>query len=533
MMIGRILRCLLVGGIAVCLEPLAVTQPHTASDYRNTVLAIQDSIEKGDIGEARRMVDRALASYPSDGGLENLRGIVEIQQGDTEGARRDFRGAIRHSPRLTSAYLNLARIELGVGDQPSRERALVLYRQVLTYDPANAEANYQVAILLMRQRHFERSLDQLARLGADAQALAGPLLVRCADEVGMERLEQAKVACAKAAQDPNLVEEDIAIVGTMLEAPNQASLLETLLTAIQRSRPLSVGGLRTLGRAQEAQGKLPQARATLEKAFSSDNASVDALVDLARVANEQEQYKDSLGYLAHARVLRPQDGSLAYSFALVCLKLNLIGEAHKALQNALDLVPDNPDYILAMGKISMYLQDPLVALPYLTKYRTLRPHDASTELALGTVYYRAKDFAEAVPWLRQAVNDPPSAAEAHYYLGSILRKQGNYDEALAEFTQSLRLKPDQAETEGALGQLQVQRKQYDQAQVLFEHALALDPDSYAANFGLLQLYAHNGDPRREEQSRRFEAIKARQEQQSQEAMRIIDARPETETPIPH
>jgi hypothetical protein len=43
---------------------------------------------------------------------------------------------------------------------------------------------------------------------------------------------------------------------------------------------------------------------------------------------------------------------------------------------------------------------------------------------------------------------------------------------------------------------------------------------------LLQLYARTGDPRREQQSKRFDEIKGKDEEHYQEMMRTIALRPE-------
>jgi hypothetical protein len=45
-----------------------------------------------------------------------------------------------------------------------------------------------------------------------------------------------------------------------------------------------------------------------------------------------------------------------------------------------------------------------------------------------------------------------------------------------------------------------------------------------ANFGLLQLYARTGDPRREQQSHRFEEIKNLKEEHDRQMMRNLEIR---------
>jgi tetratricopeptide (TPR) repeat protein len=287
--------------------------------------------------------------------------------------------------------------------------------------------------------------------------------------------------------------------------------------------------LRAFALSQETAGNLVDARKTLEVAFTADPKSTAILVDLARVAKSQKDYQGALGYLAHARDLTPRDARLAYFFGLVCLDLNLLGEARKALDEAVKLEPDNPDYNYVMGSVSAFAQDPELALPYLKKFHSLRPQNSAGILALGTTYFRAKDLDTAAVWLRQAADNPKTAAAAHYYLGRIARQQARLDDAINELKLSNQLKPDRPETLAELGQIYVQQRKFAEAEKELSHALAINPDNYAANFALLQLYARTADPRREQQARRFDEIKNTSESQYQDMMRIIEIRPEDAT----
>lgn len=516
--------------LLLLLIPFAVAQ-QTTSAYQSTLLAIQQHIENGDLGGADTLLAQAVARYPSDGGIENLRGVLAAQQGDTASAEKYFSQAIRHSPKLVSAWLNLGRTYmLQAAKNPAMQsKALSTYQGALVLAPTNAEANYQAAVLLMLAGKYQSSLDHVARLDATARGTPGALALLTADQAGLGHKAEAEQSANALAQHPDLSEADALEIAPVLNATGHADLAITVLnTAAQRS-PLSPAGLRALAISQETAGNFADARKTLEIAFTADPKSTAILVDLARVAKSQKDYQGALGYLAHARDLDPRDARLPYYFGLVCLDLNLLGEARKALDEAVTLAPENPDYNYVMGSISAFAQDPELALPYLKKFHSLRPQNPAGILALGTTYFRAKDLDTAAVWLRQAADDPRTAAAAHYYLGRIARQQARLDVALSELNLSNQLKPDRPETLAEIGQVYVQQRKFPEAEKEFSHALAISPDNYAANFGLLQLYARTADPRREEQSRRFDEIKSTSESQYQDMMRIIEIRPEDAT----
>lgn len=525
-------RKLILRGSFLCLPFLVwpASAPGEAGDsspYERIILAIQKQIETGNLEQARALTTEAAHRYPHNGGLENLLGVIEIQQGHSDAARKAFAAAIADDPRLTGAYLNLSRLDLDSAlTKPSiRADALRLCMAVLKIDPSNQEAHYQAATIFFWNHEYRLSLDHLEKLSPQARAKIGAAALRCGDAAALGPRTRTEEAVKALAADPDLSEQDSDLCLAPLRAAKRADLIEELFAATANRGGLSPDGLRILGLAQEGVGKLPEARATLEKAFAANDKSADILEDLTRIAKAANDNQGALGYLAHARDLQPANPALAYEFGAICLRMGLFAEARKAIREALRLDPDNPDYNLAMGSVVSYSADPSQSLPYLTRYHALRPKDPHGVLALGAASYRARDYDMASRWLRKAVANPQTAAEAHFYLGRIARQEGRIDEAISELKQSLALQSDQADTLAELGQISVLRHDFSQAATYLDEALHHDPDNYAANFGLLELYARTGDARREQQSRRFDEIKRMREDRERQMMRAIEMRP--------
>jgi tetratricopeptide (TPR) repeat protein len=519
-------RILLTLGLS--LLPHTGTAQPSQEQYRALVLEIQQHVEQNDMEGARSLIAGAQATFPANGGLENLLGVVEIQEGHSDRAIQEFSAAILHQPGLASAYLNLGRIymQTAESDKTARASALHTYAKLLLKEPNNAEANYQVAMLLMWDQSYERSLEHLRRLSPEDRSRIGAQIVLCADEAALHHASAADKAAAAMIAAPDLNEQDAMEVLPALQAAHRADLIESIFAAANNKAPLSADGLRILGLAQEGEGKLDVARKTLELAFTRSNSSVPILVDLTRVAKASKDYQGALGYLAHARDLQPNDASFAYEFGVICLRMGLLGESRKAMGEAVKLSPDNPEYNFGMGTVSSFSQDATQGLPYLEKYHALRPSDPSALLAIGTTYFRAKNFDSATIWLKQAVTHEATAVDAHYYLGRIARVQGHLEDAKHELEQANILNPERPDVLAELGQVFIAIHEYREAQSYLDRAVARDPENYGANFGLLQLYARTGDPRREEQSKRFDEIKSKDDEHYQEMMRVIDVRAE-------
>ncbi len=459
------------------------------------VLQIQGLIAEHNLTEAERLLAEAVKQFPADAGFDNLRGIIEAQQGTPAAAENSFSRAIQRAPRFTGAYLNLGRLyqESSASDPQAIRKALETYARVLDYEPKNEEANYQTAALLLQQGRFQESLDH--RLLAD----------------------------------PDFSEADALQILSGMGTGRHDDLLILLLEGLQRHQTVSAQILHALGLAYARTQRLDEARAALERSAPGENPSPALLLELARVAHEQRDYKGSLGYLAHARDLAPENASIHYDFGLVCLDLDLLAEAGNAFEKAVKLEPDNASFNYAMGSVAAFRHDPAEAVPFFQKYLQLKPSDPRGKLALGTTFFRAKDYDAAVPWLTEAVNAPETATAAHYYLGAIALQQRRLDDAFSQLKSALKANPDYANALAELGQYYLMKKDYGEAEKQIRRALEFDPDYLVANLYLLTLYTRTGDARREAQAKHFEELQKLRDEKAQELMRIVEVRP-FETP---
>ena len=501
-------------------------QDHERS-RKGRILLIQKLIQEHNLGEANRQLKEAQKEYPADAGFDNLLGIVEAQQGDYAAAEISFTQAVKRDPKFTGAYLNLGRLyqeHAALGPQ-ARSKALDVYKRVLQYEPANSEAHYQSAVLLLQEGQYQRSLEHLSRLLAETQRSAQALSVACADYAGLGNRHGADDAAAWLTATPDFSELDAEQALPGLRAGKRDDLIVSLLENLQNRQPLSPALQHALASAYERTNKLVEARAAFEKCFAAENTSVDLLVELARVAQEQKDYQGALGYLAHARDLEPNNARLHYYFGVVCVNLNLIAEAQTSFERAVKIEPENPDYNYAMGAASAFRQDPAEAVPYFEKFLRLRPQDPRGKLAMGAALFRAKDYDAAMPWLKQSAAIAETGARAHYYLGAIALQQGQLGEASLQLQEALKAKPDYADALAELGNYYLIRKDYEQAAQQIQHALKVEPDHYAANFYLLTLYTRTKDQRQEAQAKRFEELKRLLAEKTQEFLRIVQVRP--------
>jgi tetratricopeptide (TPR) repeat protein len=509
---------LLVGLIA---SGIAIGLPVSRGE---TLREVQQLVQRGNLDEARRQLIEALKLFPRDAAFYDLLGVVEAQKGSYPRAELNFLKAIELDPLLTGAYLNLGRLyqENAASDRNATRKALAAYRKLLKFDPQNAEANYQSALLLERAKAFQPSLDHLSRLPAADQKKAQALSLRCADLAGLRERAETSAAADQLLNSPDLTEADILSIGPALDANHWDELEQRLLEGAVKRGLESFNLLNALGRLYARTSKLGAARATLEKAAGARPDSVDTLLELAHIAEAQTDNKGALSYLAHARDLDPKDAAIHFFFGMVSVKENLLEEAYASLNRAVMLSPENAYYNYAMGAVAQQRANASEAIPFFKKYCALRPRDPRGRLQLGITYFKSHQEDSARKELESVVQYRETAAASHFFLGRIANQGGNYSEALNELQQALAAEPNYADPYAEEGIIYIKQRQYPAAEKVLLRALAIDPDHYAANLNLMTLYQRTRDKRADEQAKRFEEVRRKRAETAKLALRTIE-----------
>ncbi len=132
----------------------------------------------------------------------------------------------------------------------------------------------------------------------------------------------------------------------------------------------------------------------------------------------------------------------------------------------------------------------------------LVPADPNPLLALGTLHFEGGEVAVAEQYFEAARSMAPSLPEAHNNLGLIYARQGEHERAIAAFQRALALEPGIATTEHNLG-LSLQAIQaYDEAVEHYQAALALGEPQANTLLNMAIAYYEAGEPERAEDAAR-------------------------------
>lgn len=346
-------------------------------------------------------------------------------------------------------------------------------------------------------------------------------------------------------QDGNLAAANRAIAAALRKDPKDGGVynLRGIVHAEQQELKLAeadftqaillnpglVGAYRNLGRTCEmlsgADPKaLGRARAAMEKAFPVDAQDPAPLMEMARIAEKQDDLKGALGYLAHARDLKPDDAAVHFFFGIVCIELDLSREAKKSLQKAVDLAPENPVYNYARGSVELQGNTGWQAVPYFEKFVAARPADPRGHFALGAAKFAGQDYEAAAKEMKSIAANKETAAGAEYFLGRIAKAEGDWNAAAAHFQKSIQAEENYAESHAELGVVQMHLGDLTDARREIDRALKLNPASYFANYSLLLLLQKTKDPLAASQSEKLRALDARRFEKQGLMLRTIGVR---------
>jgi tetratricopeptide (TPR) repeat protein len=539
---------------------------------------IEQAIAARDWDRAERLLAAAIERAPeSPGSRELLTLIARIFVLDRKPLnaavaikKAEALGPIDDQTRLTLA---LAYISMGRRDwaRPELERLAasdasnVVYPYWLArldYDAGQyASAIARLEDVVRRDRAFVRAYDNLG-LCYEAQHQPDKAIAAYRDAIRLNRdpatktksawpalnlgrllrqrgdITEAEALFREAIRDDAQLAQAHYELGTLLEQQGperDADALDALRRAAA-ANPAYAEPHYALSRIYRRQGKADQADAAMvafrklregldTNAAPTAAASVESLIDQARDAYKQRDFKGALGYLAHARDLDPKHAGVHFFFGIVCIELNLGSEAYESLKKAVALDPNNPFVNYALGAVAVHRHDSSEALPYFEAFVRLRPDDPRGRFALGAARFYSQQLDAARADLEQAARAPDTAAGAHYFLGRIARELNDLTIARRELDACLTINPQHADAWAELGLVQMRSSQLAEAEQSLAKALAIEPDHYAAAVTLATLYSRTRDPRREAQVERLATLQEKRAVEAQDFLRIIQVVP--------
>lgn len=418
------------------------------------VALVQAYLGGGAAAKALPVVQTLVKQQPNNPAFQNLLGMVQSARGDAPAARAAYERAIKISPNLTQAQLNLARLDLQTG---ATEAAAQRLTDMLRQDARNSEALAQMAVV--------------------------------ADRKG-DRLEAVRwLEKARDAAPPKDLRWSLALVDVHLRYQQPDKALEAAKAAAGRA-PEDLDAQLAYARAELAMGDAAAAKSTLGRATRFAEYNPEKQVAIARL--QLQAGNPSGAAYSLDKALSGQPNHLQARILMTETDLRL-GDLAKAEQRARELVAQYPKLAVGqvlLGDIAMASRKPTQAVEAYQRAHLIDPSTGTVMKLFGAQMAQGTDKVAlqlADGWLKQHPKDAAVAkAVANAHAGA-----GRLPEARKAYEAVLKGNPKDAEALNNLANVQLKLK--DPAAVkTAETALAQAPGNAVVIDTLGWALFHNG-----------------------------------------
>lgn len=480
-------------------------------------------LEIGDLREATKQIDAALAISPDDPELKLLKvetllftnkldeglalansttvppelnarktwliGNMQAAAGNTEAAEATFKQVLTLDSAHVPSLIGLARIAYLSGDAEQ----VILYtdQAASAATPDNTDIWLWKAQLAMLQEDYaaaetayKQALDIMAAYDimtaekyATLESIQVPLR---AVQKNDEALAYAQIISATPQGQLNSAFSNVVDLfrqGTTTEA-------EAALDSLLETAPNHPASNILLGLTKYSEGEFNEAEELLSEYVQADTASPQLLSALAQT---------------HLRMNRPE-------------------RALAVLQQALAAAPDNISILAMVGSVQRGMGDLDGALETLNSALAIDPDSREVLMGLASVYVLQGNDAEAISSLEKAIEVAPDQEAPKTALLNLLTTREKLDAAGQHIDAWLATSPDSPQYNIFAGILALRQENPTEARTYFEKVAAADPGNIQAQLYLARSYA--AEQNYAEASTRFTAI-AREHPDSPDAVGAI------------
>ncbi len=469
-------------------------------------------IREGQLSRAEAELAAVLRRRPDDANALNFLGVIRASQKRTNDAEQLFLRALKSSPTLVGAYLNLGRLYLEGGNHA---RALWAFTEADKLAPGREEILLNLAAIHVERREFEPALSALGKIPRGALGVEGFRLTLIS-YLGLRRNEEAVALAAALKQPGALPPEEAALFAALFASHGLLEQAVAILEAARANWPNSYPVLYGLGASYAQLRDWARAEEFLTAALAARPDDVATLGALARVARARGEMEKALSLLMRARKLAPASQEVLYDFGVTALHMSLILDALPAFEELQRRRPDHPPYIYMLAAARLHKGEKGAAETLLRRYVELRPADAAGHHLLGVALNSLNRFAEARAAFERSLSLGPNP-ESEYMLGLISNNEGDAAGAIRRLESTLKAEPNHAGARAELGIAYAKQNDYERARAELERAFELNPKDLRAVHQLGLVYAKLND--RERAQKMFAlADELRKERRQQETV---------------
>lgn len=355
---------------------------------------------------ALREADRALELRPGWERAALMKGDI-LAKTSAEGAIRYLNSFLASAPESRAATGALAQLYV---EQKRFGEARGLFERLLEDDKSDRDIQFAIAAISVQMKDYttaERMFEELRSAGVDASSVAF-YLGQIAEET--KRYDEAIARYREVSEGERAWIASLRIA-TVLAKKGDLAAARRYLASLK-----------------------PEGREHTAELHQAD----------AQLLRDAGDYKEAYAVLTSALDADPNSAELIYDVAMVAEKLDRLDEVESRLTRLIELKPDNPQALNALG-YTLVDRTPRTAegLKLIEKALTLAPEDPSILDSMGWAHFRMGNLGDSEKFLRRALADRPDP-EIAAHLGEVLWAKGERDHARQVWQSQLKETPDNA-----------------------------------------------------------------------------------------
>lgn len=443
---------------------------HHPTDTLSRMLLAKMYIRQGEFRKAAAQYKKIHQLDEEDTTSLLLLSELYLAENKYEMAKKTLRDVLAVDNCSYSAHLLLARLLVAEEDFESGQQH---YEQALDITWSEG-LQLELADVLTRQKKYNKAVDLYREIlshdeqNEEAQvALIHLYLQQGKDRKAMKELQGLK----KIAKNPEQAELTIIRLHARWEEYDKAiARLEKFLRKHERSEARY---LLAVLRFQE--GQYEKALKDLKKIGPEAKEYEDSLFLRVRTLKELKRYQQAVQELESA--LARKKGCTANLYILLAGIYQFIGQqeqCRKTFLRALDAYPENEQLLYEYGLFQDYIGEQNSALKTMERIITMNPDHAGALNYVGYTWADKKEnLAKALQYISRAVELKPDNGYIRDSLGWVYYQSGEYEKAKGSLEMAVELAPDDPAILDHLAEIYLALKQPEKAEAAWRKALDL------------------------------------------------------------
>jgi tetratricopeptide (TPR) repeat protein len=194
----------------------------------------------------------------------------------------------------------------------------------------------------------------------------------------------------------------------------------------------------TLGKEEQDSRRYANAWRYYEKAAQFDSRNADVQLSIAEVCLKMNRMAPAIKALEAAGAIRPTDYNTQWKLAQIYYNYGQYDKVITMVPALRGKVADSKGWAYMLGKAYHSKQNYAKATEYLQQSLKDEPNNGEAYYLLGRMFIQMQNYKQAVPYYKKALSiDSTSQTSRIYELALVLATVGQYDESIANFQKAL------------------------------------------------------------------------------------------------